>query len=200
MERRFTPSPYVAVGRITGPFGIRGELKVDVLTDFPQRFQQGSSLYLMEEPVTVAGSRNSGMGRLIVQLEEVQSRTRAESIPRGATLDVREEDVMPLPDGSYYRFQLIGLPVVTEQDGEPLGTVEDIIETGVNDVLVVRAEGRPETLVPNTEEMVTVDLDAGIITVKVVEGLLPETRQTQQPQDGQGQQGQQRRRRRRRRR
>ncbi len=196
MDRRFTPSPYIAVGRISGPFGVKGELKVEVLTDFPQRFEPGSRLFLTEEPVTVASARVSGMDRLIVQLEEVRSRTKAETIPRGATLDIREEDVIPLPDGSYYRFQLIGLPVVTETDGESIGTVEDIIETGVNDVLIVRAEGRPETLIPNTDEVVTIDLEKSLIRVKPVEGLIPSA----EPEQIEDQQPQQRRRRRRRRR
>lgn len=150
----------------------------------------------MEAPVTVSSARISGMDRLIVQLDEVRSRTRAETIPRGATLDIREEDVIPLPDGSYYRFQLIGLPVVTETDGEAIGTVEDIIETGVNDVLIVRAEGRPETLIPNTDEVVTIDLQAAVIRVKPIEGLIPSA----EPEETQDQQPQQRRRRRRRRR
>ncbi len=146
--------------------------------------------------MTVASARASGMDRLIVQLEEFRSRTKAETIPRGATLDIREEDVIPLPDGAYYRFQLIGLPVVTETDGESIGTVEDIIETGVNDVLVVRAEGRPETLIPNTDEVATIDLENAVIRVKPIEGLLPSA----EPEKPQEQQPQQRRRRRRRRR
>lgn len=196
MDRRFTTSPYIAVGRIGGPFGIKGELKVEVLTDFPQRFEPGSKLFLMEEPVTVSSARISGLDRLIVQLDEVRSRTKAETIPRGATLDILEEDVIPLPDGSYYRFQLIGLPVVTEADGESIGMVEDIIETGVNDVLIVRAEGRPETLIPNTDEVVTIDLQAAVIRVKPIEGLIPSA----EPEQEQDQQPQQRRRRRRRRR
>ncbi|MCY4576768.1 MAG: ribosome maturation factor RimM [Chloroflexi bacterium] len=196
MDRRFTSSPYITVGRISGPFGIKGELKVEVLTDFPQRFEPGSRLLLAEEPVTVSSARASGPDRLIVQLDEVRSRTQAETIPRGATLDIREEDVIPLPGGAYYRFQLIGLPVVTESDNEPLGTVEDIIETGVNDVLVVRAEGRPETLIPNTDEIATIDLDNAVIRVKPIEGLIPAA----EPETPQDQPTQQRRRRRRRRR
>lgn len=196
MDRRFTSSPYITVGRISGPFGIKGELKVEVLTDFPQRFEPGSRLLLSEEPVTVSSARTSGPDRLIVQLDEVRSRTQAETIPRGATLDIREEDVIPLPDGAYYRFQLIGLPVVTESDDEPIGTVEDIIETGVNDVLVVRAEGRPETLIPNTDEIATIDLENAVIRVKPIEGLIPAA----EPETPQDQPPQQRRRRRRRRR
>ena len=196
MDRRFTPSPYIAVGRISGPFGVKGELKIEVLTDFPQRFEPGSRLFLTEEPVTIASARASGMDRLIVQLDEVRSRTQAETIPRGATLDIREEDVIPLPDGAYYRFQLIGLAVVTETDGESMGTVEDIIETGVNDVLVVRAEGRPETLIPNTDEVATIDLENAVIRVKPIEGLIPAA----EPEEPQDQPTQQRRLRRRRRR
>ncbi len=144
----------------------------------------------------MSGAKISGRDRLIVQLDEVKSRTEAEGIPRGTTLDIHENDVIPLPDGAYYRFQLIGLDVVADPERTPIGTVEDIIETGVNDVLIVRAEGRPDTLIPNTEEIVTVDLQAGVILVHSVEGLLP-----QQEEQGQAeQQPQQERRRRRRRR
>ena len=196
VNRRLTTQPYVAVGRISGPFGVKGELKVEVLTDFPQRFEPGSRLFLREESVTVSGTKISGLDRLIVQLEEVRSRTVAETIPRGATLDIHENDVIPLPDGAYYRFQLIGLQAMTDPDRAPIGTVEDIIETGVNDVLVVRAEGRPETLIPNTDEITTVDLEAGVILVRPVEGLI----QDAEPEQPQEQPEQQRRRRRRRRR
>ena len=196
MDRRHTTQPFIAVGRISGPFGIKGELKVEVLTDFPQRFEPGSRLFLEEEPVTVSGARISGRDRLIVQLEEVRSRTEAETIRRGATLDIHEDDVIPLPDGAYYRFQLIGLQVLTEPDRAPIGAVEDIIETGVNDVLVVRAAGRPETLIPNTDEIATVDLEAGIILVQPVEGLLPPA-EPEQPEEQAQQQPRRRRRRRR---
>ena len=176
-----TKNSFIAVGRITGPIGIRGELKVEVLTDFPQRFETGSKLFLAEEPVTVQRVRVSGRDRLIVLLEEVQSRTDAEAIPRGLTLDIREEDVIPLPDGAFYRFQLIGLQAVTDPDGDAIGAVEDVLETGVNDVLIVRAPGRPETLIPNTPEIVTVDMAGGRILVQPVEGLLAES-EPEQPE------------------
>ena len=198
MDSPSTPDRYIAVGRISGPFGIKGELKVDVLTDFPQRFEPGSRLFLTDKPVTVQSARVSGRDRLIVQLEQVRSRTEAETIPRGATLDVREEDVIPLPDGAYYRFQLLGLPAVSDDSREPIGTVADILETGVNDVLVVRADGQPEALIPNTSEVVTVDLEAGLVLVKPIEGLLPSPpADTVQEQDQQPAQKRRRRRRRR---
>ena len=176
-----TKNSFIAVGRITGPIGIRGELKVEVLTDFPQRFETGNKLFLAEEPVTVQRVRVSGRDRLIVLLEEVQSRTDAEAIPRGVTLDIREEDVIPLPDGAFYRFQLIGLQAVTDPDGDAIGAVEDVLETGVNDVLIVRSPGRPETLIPNTPEIVTVDMAGGRILVQPVEGLLAES-EPEQPE------------------
>ncbi len=196
MTARSTPPPYIAVGRINGPFGIRGELKVDILTDFPSRFDPGSRLFLAEEPVTVADARVSGINRLVVRLEEVQSRTQAEAIPRGATLDILEGDVTPLPDGAYYRFQLIGLQAVTNPDRASIGTVEDVLETGVNDVLIIRAPGRPETLVPNTQEIATVDLENGVVLVEPVEGLLPpEEPEKRQEQPGPPRRGRRRRRR-----
>ncbi len=176
MTGRPTKNSFIAVGRIAGPIGIRGELKVEVLTDFPQRFETGSKLFLAEKPVTVQGARVSGRDRLIVSLKEIHTRTDADAIPRGATLDIREEDAIPLPDGAYYRFQLIGLQAVTDPDGDVIGAVEDVLETGVNDVLIVRAPGKPETLIPNTPEIVTVDMDGGRILVQPVEGLFVESK------------------------
>jgi 16S rRNA processing protein RimM len=161
------------VGRIAGAFGLDGGLKVDVLTDFPERFHPGSRLYLRGEPVTVQHARDVAGDRMIVKLREVPDRTEAEAL-RGATLDIREEDLAPLPEGSYYRFQLVDLEAWTDQ-GERLGSVTDIIPTGGNDVFVITGSQYGEVLAPNRPEIVEIDLEAKRLTVHIVPGLLPET-------------------------
>ncbi len=163
------PDPFVAVGRVAGAFGVQGEIKVDVLTDFPERFDAGSRLFLNGAPVTVAAARSSGVNRFVIRLKEVNDRVNATAL-RGSTLDIHEDTLTPLPDGAYYRFQLEGLSAISD-DGTLLGRVEEVIETGGTDVFVIRSEGR-EALVPNAEGIADVDISNGRLIVHPIPGLL----------------------------
>ena len=103
-------------------------------------------------------------------LDLVNNRTHAESL-RGAILTISRDEVGPLPEGSYYHFQVIGIGVWTE-DGEFLGEVRQILPTGVNDVYVVRDSGEKEVLVPSLESVVLdVDLGENRMVVRLPEGL-----------------------------
>ena len=89
----------------------------------------------------------------------------------GRELYVRRSQLPPLADDEFYWFDLIGLRVVTDE-GLELGRLENIMETGSNDVYLVRAEGK-EYLIPAIEEVVkAIDLDAGVMTISPLEGLL----------------------------
>jgi 16S rRNA processing protein RimM len=89
----------------------------------------------------------------------------------GWLVQVPQEEAVPLPDGQYYWFELIGLEVVTES-GEKLGRVVDIFETGSNDVYVVKA-GKKEIYLPATREIIKqVDRAAKRMVIHVVDGLL----------------------------
>lgn len=164
----------VEVGRIHGPHGIRGELKVESLTDFPERFTPGSKLLLAApdgrvRPTVVLSSRVH-KNRYLLTVEGVEDRTAAEGL-RGGFLKVAEEDLTPLPPGRHYQFQLLGLSVVTDK-GRSLGPVEDIFPTGGNLVLVVGSE-EGEILLPYIDDVVlNVDLEEGRITVHLLDGLL----------------------------
>ncbi len=161
--------PFVAVGRVAGAFGIHGEIKVDVLTDFPERFVPGSRLFLNGAPVTVAAARSSGVNRFVIRLSEIGDRSEATAL-RGTTLDIHEDALTPLPDGAHYRFQLEGLTAVSD-DGALLGRIEEVIETGGTDVFVIRSEGR-EALVPNAEGITEIDISNGRLVVHPIPGLL----------------------------
>lgn len=166
----------VAVGRIVGAHGIRGELKVAPLTDFPERFAPGSSLFLVTpdgdvRPVEVVASREH-KGRVLLTVEGVADRTGAEGL-RGGFLKVGQKELTPLPAGQYYHFQLIGLAAVTD-DGRKLGKVEEVMPTGSNLVLTVRDSGS-EVLLPFIDDVILdVDLEGGTLTVHLLPGLLPE--------------------------
>jgi 16S rRNA processing protein RimM len=153
----------VAVGRVLAPFGLKGEVKVQSLTDNPERLQGGSRVYAGQQPLTIAASREAA-GFTYLTFEGHRDRTSVEAL-RHRILQVREDDLPPLPAGEYYRFQLVGLRAV-DASGTALGTVAEIIETGANDVLRIERDDQPELLVPLLDTtVVAVDLAAGAITL-----------------------------------
>jgi 16S rRNA processing protein RimM len=149
---------YVAVGRILGPFGLKGELKVLPLTDNDDRFEAGARLWAGQQPVTVRSSREA-QNHLYVTLKGFPDRHSVEQL-RHALLQVPEADLPPLPEGQYYRFQLVGLAVAS-RDGTPLGTLDEVIETGANDVYRVRTPDGGDLLLPALESViVSIDIEA----------------------------------------
>jgi 16S rRNA processing protein RimM len=164
---------YVAVGRILGPWGLRGDLRVEPLTDFPERFALGSSLYVEGVAYVIERCRWH-KGKVHIKLSGIDSAAAAEAL-RQRFLEVPEEDLKPLSEGEYYQFQILGLEVRTTE-GEPLGKVTQILSTGSNDVFVVRGEGG-ELLIPALDDVIkAIDLDEGRMEVELVEGLLPPAR------------------------
>lgn len=163
---------YVAVGRVLGAWGLRGEAKVEPLAPTAQ-FARGLPVVVRQNQYTIERARPAGRW-LRVKLAGIDRREEAQALA-GAYLEVREEDLKPLPAGHYYRYQLVGL-AVRASDGRDLGRIADVMSTAESDVLVVRGS-LGEVLVPATDEIVLeVDLEHGVVTVEVVPGLLPESR------------------------
>jgi 16S rRNA processing protein RimM len=150
------------VGQVVGVFGVQGAVKVRALTDFDDRFDPGSELFLDGESHRVEWSRHQPTG-LVVKLSGVDTREVA-ATRRGRYLQIREEDIRALPDGQWYHHQLVGLAVATA-DGRDLGQLTEVMGRPANDVWVVQGDG-VEHLIPATREAVLeVDLEAGRVTV-----------------------------------
>ena len=163
------PDGHVVVGRVTGSWGLRGDVKVQPQTDFPERFSSGSVLHIDGRRETVVSARPY-RGGYVLLLSSVTDRTKADSV-RGALLTVPEEEIAPLPQGTYYHFELIDMQVFSDE-GEPLGVVVEILDTSANDVYVVRSDGKPDLLIPAIREIVLdVDVDAGRMMVHLAPGL-----------------------------
>ena len=159
----------VVVGKIVGAWGVRGEVRVEPLTDFPSRFNKEAVLLLDERPIRILASRKR-RGGFVLRLESIEDRDAAEAL-RGFDLSVPSTELESLPDGSFYYFQIIGLEVWTGES-ELLGTVTEIIPTGANDAYVVAAGDGGQVLVPAVEEVVReVDLAGGRMVVSLPEGL-----------------------------
>ncbi len=169
---------FVAVGVVLTSFGLRGDIKVEPLTDFPERFGAGKTLWLAGEPHRVERSR--WQHRVVyVKLSGIDT-PEAVAALRGRYLELPEAERAALEPGDYYQSDIIGLAVETVH-GTALGRVVEFLPTGGNDVLVVRGE-QGEILIPMIEDVVqSVDLDAGRVVVEPIEGLLPEPPQTRAP-------------------
>ncbi len=162
---------YLVVGEILKPWGFRGEVKVKVLTDFPKRLNKYKTVYVGPEARAVQVERaRLHSGFALFKFEGYDSEESVAKL-RGQTIQVSVEDVVPLKKGQYYHHQIVGLDVVTSA-GEHLGAVEEILETGANDVyLVRRADGR-ELLLPAIETVVEqVDLENKRLVVNLLPGL-----------------------------
>ncbi len=159
----------MVVGIIKGAWGIQGDLRVERLTDNPDRFAANSRLYLEGRSVRVRRSREL-KGGILLKLDSVDDRNGAERL-RGKSLSVPANEVPPLPESTYYHYQLIDLEVYTHE-GERLGAVREILATGANDVYVVDRAGARDLLVPALKDVVVcVDLAANRMIVRLPEGL-----------------------------
>lgn len=157
-----------AVGRILAPWGIRGDVVIQVLSDNPDRFKPGASVLLEGQPRKVERHRTVS-GKTVVKLSGIDDRNASETL-KGGLLEVPEAELMALPPDTYFHHQIVGLTVVTT-DGLELGRVQDILRTGSNDVYVVK--GTREYLIPAIGDIVKqIDLDARQMLIDPIPGLL----------------------------
>ncbi len=168
------PEPeFLVVGRVLRPWGVRGETKIEVLSSHPEDLAAGQRVYLGEDvrPFDVQHARRRG-DSLIVKLAGCDTPEQADAL-RGQVVRIALAAATPLRPNEYYRRQIVGLSVVT-LDGDELGTLVDILETGAHDVYVVHGP-RGEVLLPARVEFVKrVDLAAGRMWVSLLPGMLPE--------------------------
>lgn len=165
---------YVAVGKLRRPHGVRGEILMEVFTDFPERLQAGSTLYAGDTRQELSLThRRCHQNNLLLTFEGYQT-PESVSVLRNKIVYVLTADLPHLPEGEYYHHQLIGLKVVDEV-GASLGQVIEILETGANDVLVVRPEVGRDILLPMINDVVLeIVLADGLIRVHLLPGILDE--------------------------
>lgn len=169
---------YLLLGQILRPHGILGEVKMRVLTRYPERIADRDSILLAKEPepkqVTPYALEHVRMhqGYALLKFKGINDRTTAERL-RELYAMVAIEDAVPLEDGEVYLYQLLGLQVELS-DGTALGQLTEVLETGANDVYIVQSPQYGEVLVPATDETILeTDLERGLMVVQLPEGLLP---------------------------
>ncbi len=138
----------LTIGVIGGTHGVHGELKLKLLTDHPEHLSTIRKVYLGESdtPIGLTGVRFHG-DQALIQLDGVSSPEEGKLLG-GLKVRIDGSDALPLEEGEYFLYQLIGLVAVTS-DGTVIGNVIDILETGAHDVLTIRPDGGSDILVPN---------------------------------------------------
>ena len=159
----------VAVGRIVKPFGVRGEVRVESLSDVPGRIEGLTQVTLVSRDGRQLPTRVTGVRRIrdayLIGCQAFGSPEEAATW-RGGHIMIPREESPPLPDGHYFESTLIGMTVRLES-GEIVGTVEEIWDMPANHVIVVRQAGR-ETLIPALKSVVrSVDSAGRTMTVRL---------------------------------
>jgi 16S rRNA processing protein RimM len=181
------PSSFLVVARVLRAHGTVGELACEIVTDYPQRFRRTKRVFLtppagpgrgeplagaVPQPFSVIRARvapHRGHAEVILHLDGVADRDDAEKL-RGWLVQVPESEAWKLPRGQFYWHQIVGLRVVTTE-GEEIGTVAEILETGANDVYVVKAPGG-ERLIPAVKQIVKkIAPERGEIVVALLPGM-----------------------------
>ncbi|NLC77367.1 MAG: 16S rRNA processing protein RimM [Clostridia bacterium] len=164
----------ITIGEILTTQGHKGEVKVRPYTDFPQRFQKGERVLLEKEgrlaEYEIASVRHHKRW-VIIGFAGIADMSAAEKLA-GYLIKIPPDQVYPLPEGHYYVFQLVGLPVYS-LEGRYLGDLQNVLPTGGNDVYqIVHPQTGQEILVPAIKECVAaINLEEKRITVKLLPGL-----------------------------
>jgi 16S rRNA processing protein RimM len=167
----------VQIGKIVGAHGVNGTLRIYPLTDYPERFFGMDRLYIEKpgkpprELEIQSASSHDGKGQILVKAAGIDGRTEAEALS-GWAVTVLPEERVELPDGEYWVDSIIGLKAIDALSGDCLGTVEDIMPTGGNDVYLVRTTEGDIRLIPAIGDVVKeIDVSSGVMRVSLIEGL-----------------------------
>lgn len=164
----------VVIGVVERAHGVKGEVKVKPLTDFPQRFKKLKTVNVeltggltREVEIIKAALRRESV---YLTLKGIDTREEAEAL-RGGYLHISLEQLVPLAADEFYHFEVIGFEVRTTEK-EFLGIVDEVLALPANDVLVVKA-GEREHLIPVVKDVIKkIDRARGQITIHVIDGLL----------------------------
>mgnify|MGYP000937495401 FL=1 len=159
-----TSNERIVIGRVGAAHGIRGDLRIIPLTDFPERFTALREVMVGDELLHIEQMKPQGKN-ILMRFREYGVREEAQRLT-GRLLTVAREEAAPLDEGEYYVFDIVGLTVYDEE-GSVLGAVENVLRTGSNDVYAVRAADGREILIPALRAVVlAIDVPGGRMTVR----------------------------------
>jgi 16S rRNA processing protein RimM len=167
------PEEYITIGKILKTQGKAGAVRVLPLTEYPERFKAKSKVNVSLKGSRVVMNIEESFPHqkyVIIKFKEIPDMNAAEEI-KGGILEISRAELFPLPEHTYYIFDIIGLTVSDKNRGR-LGTITEVIQTGANDVYVVETGARP-VLIPALKHVVKeIDLPGRHMVVDLPEGLI----------------------------
>lgn len=165
---------FLQVGVISSTHGIRGEVKVYPTTDDNARFQELKEVLLdtgkEQIPLEIQNVRYFKQ-MVILKFKGIDNINDIERY-KGRPLLVTREHAVPLNENEYYIADLIGMDILTE-NGDHLGHLSDVLETGANDVYIIQTKDEKEVLIPAIQECILkVDPEANQMTIHLMKGLI----------------------------
>lgn len=159
------PADWMLIGRIGGPFGVRGEMHVDPYTDFPERFATLRQIYLGPDHRAIQVEESRPHKRqFLLKLTGIETPEQVRALGH-PEIFIPRSDLPPLPEGHFYLEEVVGMEVRTSE-GETVGTIAEVLRTGSNEVFVVRNKGR-EILIPVIKGAIEkLDLQGRTVTVE----------------------------------
>ena len=165
---------YFEIGQIVNTFGIKGEVKVNPFTDDVEQFEKLKSILVVKNKQLVEMEIENVRYQkhlVILKLKNIEDMNTAERY-KGCYIKIHRKDARKLPEGTYFIADIIGSQVITD-DGKILGIVDDIYNTGSNDVYVIKDELGKQILLPGIDDVIlNVDIEKQIVTVHLLEGLI----------------------------
>jgi 16S rRNA processing protein RimM len=172
MQRRQPEPAFLAVGRVLRPHGVRGELRIEVLTDSPEHLSELKTVYVGEahDPYPLESVRLH-QKIVLLKLRGCDDRNTADEL-RDEVVYVAVQDAVPLDTGEVYEYQIEGMQVVTDE-GQHLGEIVEVFTApGANDVFIVHGP-LGELLIPAIEDVVVaLELEAGRLVIHLLPGLI----------------------------
>lgn len=169
---------YITVGKLVNTHGLKGEVRIWPETDFPEeRFKKGKSLYLFApgqaEPIQLTISSVKPYKNMYnMTFKGIDSIHQVEKW-KGGLLKVNKEDRIPLGEGEFYFRDIVGCQVFSQENGECLGEVTEILQPGANDVWVIKRPNGKEALIPYIDDVVKkVDVKEKTVIIYPMPGLL----------------------------
>ena len=161
---------YLEAGKIVNTHGIKGEVKIMPYTDVPEILAEFDRLFIGREKSEIIIERaRVAKNMVIAKLEGVDTPEQAEKL-RNSVLYMHRDD-LELDEDTYFIQDLIGVEVKDCETGEVYGKIADIMQTGANDVYVIKGNNR-EYLVPAIADVVmSTDIDRNEMIIKVLDGL-----------------------------
>ena len=165
---------FFEIGQIVNTFGIKGWVKVNPFTDDPERFQELNNVLVVKNKELINMQIEEvkfHKNVILVKFKGIEDINMAEKY-KGCYIKIKREDARKLPKDTYFIADLIGMKVY-DDEGNLLGTLEDIYNNKIHDIYVVKNDLGKQILLPSTKEVIKeIDIEKDRIIVHLIDGLI----------------------------